>query len=325
MRKNPFTSIYEVCNQGNSIQKLDNLPEFPRYIDIELTNHCNFRCLMCPTGTKSIKRKSGYLSMELFSIIINEIKEYKTPIRFIRWGEPTLHPEWLNCIRKAHNEGIVCHLNTNGSKLNEAIIDEIIKIPLDSIKFSFQGVDKKSYKEMRCNDDFEELMKKVELLHTKRADKLYPYIHISTTITYETKEQVESFKNNVKQFTDLVTVGRTVLEHIDINKVNLAKKEKELLLWLKTQESVIKKHTECPEVFDKLSINWDGSVSACCSDYDNKMIVGDLSQNSLKEIWNSEKMNIYRKLLAEMRHDSLELCKSCYDYHSLQLPGLQFT
>ena len=92
MRLNPFKPIYAECNEGNSRQKIDNLPIFPRCLDIELTNLCNFKCLMCPTGTGAHQRKKGLMSDAVFDKIIDEIKKYKTPLRFIRWGEPTLHP-----------------------------------------------------------------------------------------------------------------------------------------------------------------------------------------------------------------------------------------
>jgi len=324
-RINPFQKYYELCNSGNPKQKLLNLPDFPRLIDIELTNKCNFRCLMCPTGTLSCNREKGFMDEKIFSKVLNEISKHITPLRCIRWGEPMLHPQLLNFLREANQKKVICHVNTNGSLLNEDKIEQILDIPLDSIKFSFQGVNKNSYKEMRNTDFFEKLLKNIKLLYDLRGDNEYPYIHVSTTITYESKEQVFRFKKIVSEFSDLVTVGRTILEHIDLDDVHLSEKDKKTIDKLKSQESVLKKHPDCPEVFDKLSINWDGSVSACCKDYDNFMLIGDLKHSSLEEIWNSKKMNTYRKILAENGHERLKLCKSCFDYYGLQTPGLQKT
>lgn len=315
MRSNPFKGIYEICNSGNSKKKLENLPDFPRYLDIELTNTCNFSCLMCSTGLSIQQRKQGFMTDEIFHKIIDEIEEHKTPIRFIRWGEPTLHPRMMDYIRYAKERGILCHINTNGSSVDKKMIEGFVDIPLDSIKFSFQGVDRKSYREMRNIDFFDELMDVVRRLHEKRGGKEAPYIHISTTITYESQEMVDKFKEKVKGFVDLVTVGRTMLERFDPDLIGLGDEEKETLRYLKEKESVVKTHRECPEVFDKLSINWDGTVSACCADSDNKMTVGNLVENSLKDIWASKKMNFYREMLADMRHDELELCKGCYEIY----------
>lgn len=322
-RVNPFKTIYKICNQGNSKEKMNLLPAFPGYLDIELTNRCNFRCLMCPTGVGSIVRHKGVMDDAVFHKILEQIAPYKTPVRFVRWGEPLLHRNLVEYVVKLKRLGSIVHINTNGSLLTEEIMNSLLEAKLDSIKFSLQGVDKISYSQMRNIDFFDELLGRMKRLYTKRGNRDTPFIQASTTITYETAEQVNIFKESVRNYVDLITVDRTVLEHINVDEVNLSDDEKSMLRYLKSQESVVKKHYECPEVFDKLSINWDGEVSACCADYDNKMLAGDLKINSLKEIWMSPKMHSYRSLLADMRHDELPLCSTCYNYPNLQTPGLQ--
>ena len=279
---------------------------------------------MCPTGNLSQKRSTGFMEDSVYYKILDEIKGHKTPIRFIRWGEPTSHPKLLEFTRAAKELGVMCHLNTNGSFLDRQKIDELIGVPLDSIKFSFQGVDQKSYLEMRNIDFFDELLSTIKLFYKKRGRRKFPFIHISTTITYETLEQVEKFREESSKFSDLVTIGRTVLSGIiNMDEVRLGKEKKEVLKSLIFKESMVRKHPECPEVFDKMSINWDGTVTACCGDYDNKMLLGNIHDSSIKKIWRSKKLNAYRTILAEMRHDELDLCKDCFDNMSIQTPGLQ--
>lgn len=322
-RTNPFEEIYAACNAGDSRKKLRNLPPFPRLFDIEATNSCNFRCLMCPTGNHSMKRQTGFMSDETYERIIAEIRHTRTPLRFIQWGEPLLHPRIVDFLSLAHENGILTHLNTNGSKLTDELIGRLIGSGLDSIKFSFQGVDPKSYAEMRSTDFFEELMNRVRRFWEIRGDAARPYIHVSTTVTYESPETVAQFKARVGDFVDYVSVGRTMLDQIDLNAVRLRPPEVDRLRWLKEQESVVKVHPECPEVFDKMSINWDGTVAACCADADEKMVVGSVMSSSLRDLWQGEAMNRYRRLLADMQHDELDLCRNCWDYQSLQIPGIQ--
>lgn len=323
MTENPFQPVYEACNAGKSKAKLANLPAFPRLIDVEMTNTCNFRCLMCPTGNFSQKREKGFMADEVFYKILEEIRSHKTPLRFIRWGEPLTHPRILDYIRACHDADVLTHINTNGSKMSDDMMDALLNIPLDSLKFSFQGVDRKSYAEMRNIDFYDDLTKTIRGLYEKRGARLRPFIQVSTTITYEDKETVSKFKAALGPYCDSLNVGRTVLEYVDLNAVRLRPHELEELKRLKQLESVIKVHPECPEVFDKLSINWDGKVTACCMDSDNVMVVGDIREQTLIDIWTSDIMTQYRKILADMRHDDLPLCKSCYDTHGLSVPGLQ--
>jgi hypothetical protein len=51
------------------------------------------------------------------------------------------------------------------------------------------------------------------------------------------------------------------------------------------------------------------------------MLVGDIRTEPLTEIWKSPKLNAYRALLAEMRHDEIPLCRLCWDYSGLKDPG----
>ena len=321
-RTNPFKVVYEKCNEDTSREKLKNLINFPRYIDIELTSKCNFKCLMCPTGTRSLTRKQGFLADDIYFKILGEIIKYKTPIRFVGWGEPTLHPKILDYIREAKKNGILCHINTNGSVLNEELIRNLVGVPIDSIKFSFQGIDRSSYKEIRNIDYYNELLKKIKLFFAIRGDHQLPYMQISTTVTSEDRDRIQAFRKEAEDFVDLDTVGRTHFDHPTDEK-KLSEKEIHTLKRLKQQETIIKRHPECAEVFDKFTINWDGTASACCNDCDKEMVIGNLTKNSIAEIWHSEKMDFYRNMLAEMRHEELEVCKRCYDYMSLQIPGLQ--
>lgn len=160
------------------------------------------------------------------------------------------------------------------------------------------------------------------LLHVADNQK----IQISTTVTHETLQQIEDFKHGMRYYADLVSVGRTQLNLVDFENFGLNEKEKERLIDLKSQESLVKtRFLKCPEVFDKLTVFWDGRVTACCGDYNGLMVLDDISNTSLKEIWQSEILNRFRYLLVNNKYDELDLCKNCYDVMSIQSPGVQGT
>lgn len=297
MSRNPFSAIYSKINRGTNKTKLANLPKAPRIIDVELTNHCNLYCTMCPTGNGTAKREKGFMSAEVFDRIVLYCGTNNVAIRLIRWGEPMLHPHLFRFIRLAKSFGIKVHMNTNGSLLDHDAIDDIINSGLDSIKFSFQGVTQDEYEEVRQGGNFIQLCGWVKQLYTKRGKGRHPYIQVGTTVSTKDEVAIKEFHKGMDKVSDLCTVGQTQ----DISNLSTSQPEAG-----KTPTPT------CPEVYDKLSINWDGSVSACCRDYDNLMIVGNMRKyQTIQEIWEGENILLIQETLAQNDHIRFPLCRRC--------------
>ncbi len=291
MENNPFQKIHEEILASDMKTKLANPLPFPRMIDIELTNSCNFRCTMCPTGQRALRRDTGFMSQETFQDIFKQIEQHKTPVRFIRWGEPTLHSNFIEWVRLLESKGVPCHLNTNGSRMTSRMFDDLLEIPITSIKFSLQGVTRKQYYDVRGKDFFVELGGIIQSFAIKKRRREKPYIHVGTTVGLLTTEgEKKRFRMRMRRYADLVTIGET--------KILSERNEKGY-------------HCQCPEVFDKLSIDFDGKVVACCGDYDRRMVVGDLAKETLAEIWWGKRLAKIRIKLASFRHSELYLCSRC--------------
>ncbi|MBS6022683.1 MAG: radical SAM protein [Paeniclostridium sordellii] len=317
--ENPFVPIYRKINGGTNQEKYDMIKngdvQLPYYLDVELTNFCNFNCCFCPTGTKAMQRMRGHMPDNVADAIAENVKKYNIPaVRFIRWGEPTLHPNYLSILEKVKKAGALIHINTNGSLLDEEQIQKLLDMHLDSIKFSFQGADEGTYNEMREGGDYLRLLDIVRKFHEMRGEKDYPYIQISTTLTGETAEQIEGFKSDIGDYCDYYNVGYTKLNHLNVDTMNIDEEEKKKIRRLQEHETI--NHTfrpVCVEAFDKLSINWNGDVTLCCGDYDNFMLVGNILDMDLKQIFNSRAADIYRDAIAKMQYGKIKCCSNCYE------------
>ena len=101
--------------------------------------------------------------------------------------------------------------------------------------------------------------------------------------------------------------------------MNISECEKEKIRTLQTHEKINHVWREiCPEAFDKLSINFNGDVTLCCSDYDNFMIVGNILDNDLEEIFTSKTADFYRQIIASGQYGRIKCCSSCYETVPLQ-------
>lgn len=308
---NRFTAIYAQLNAGTAKDRLAARPGFPLLLDIELTNHCNFSCRMCETGMRTSPRARGYMQQEIYDKILKECVAHSTALRFIRWGEPTLHPHWLAWMQRAKTCGLPVHFNTNGSLLDEAALKALVDSGIDSIKFSFQGVDRASYLEMRATDFFDTLMQRIAQLKKLRGTSCAPWIQISTTVTDELSDAIETFKAQAQAVADYVNVGVTKVE--EVNPALLSPVENTVQHKLLARQQQMRRPQACSEVFAKLSVDWDGAVTACCSDNRSEMIVGHLAKQSLADIWTGQKQQTYQQLLSENNFSASPLCMRCYE------------
>ena len=82
------------------IEYCPEVPEFPKRVTLELTNHCNLRCVMCPR--KYMRGPKGYMSFSLYKNIIGQLAEHRDTalVPFFR-GESLLHPRCIEMLRYA--------------------------------------------------------------------------------------------------------------------------------------------------------------------------------------------------------------------------------
>ena len=71
----------------------------------------------------------------------------------------------------------------------------------------------------------------------------------------------------------------------------------------------------CKMPFESLYILHDNKVSVCCRDYHGEIIVGDLTSETIEDVWHGDKINALRQahLNAESEPEKLpRACRECY-------------
>ena len=67
----------------------------------------------------------------------------------------------------------------------------------------------------------------------------------------------------------------------------------------------------CHIPFYQINILFNGDVIVCMEDWKRASVVGNVKTSSLREVWNSEKMNEFRRLMLKKRYEETNLCKDC--------------
>lgn len=287
--RNPFRKIWDSDRFRNPIRY--SLADFPLLVDLEPTNHCNLHCTFC--ATQIMKRDKGFMDLNLYKQLVDEIARSNAAIKFSRWGESFLHPEIYEMFAYAKEKGLIVHVTTNGTLVDPYKLENV-----DSINFSFQGTSKEEYRIIRGSDCYELTVDKIEAL--LRLEKR-PVVGITTTVLDETEEQVADFINGWIAKVEQVSWGYTYYEHLDNERVQQ----------FRNRQGWKGRQTPCNNLLVDLGVDWDGYVTACCADYDRLMVLGSLKNSTIKELWAGKKMQTYRKLILSGQKDKIALCRTC--------------
>ena len=71
-----------------------------------------------------------------------------------------------------------------------------------------------------------------------------------------------------------------------------------------------KRKVTCRKPWWRMSVQWDGTVVPCCLDYNNKLVLGNVKDQTLTEIWNGPRMKELRREFLSGKVTN-PLCKDC--------------
>mgnify|MGYP001545071830 CR=1 FL=1 len=284
--------------------------KFPRLLSLELSSICNANCIMCPHGEMS--RKKQNMPIELLQKIVEDCKGMPLKkINLFWFGDSLCNRQVIECLRVVRKElpNVKLYLSTNAGLLHEersrAIIDESL---VDVINFDIDGHTKETFESIRRNLDFDKVTKNVRyfLDYKKEKKASKPETRITIIRMTHTEDEIDDFKAYWKPLAD----------KIDVNKYNT---------WLGTKEdlNVGKSFDEskegrfdfaCIHPWDELVIAADGKAGLCCLDYDLKAEVGDVSHQTIKEIWQGKELKFFRDKMLALDYDSIDVCRNCNAY-----------
>jgi len=249
------------------------------------------------------------MPLELFKKIADDMTKFPKKIEVLRLykdGEPLINKDLPAMIKyakeiKASNR---IDTTTNASLLTKKRAEEIVKAGLDRINISIYGIKSEQYsafsgvklefKQILENvRNFYEIREQCEMLVKINGDQL-------------TEEEKNVFLEYFGDYTDKIYIEHTMscwpefnLRGVDINpKVGIYGQQ-------------IKEVEVCPYPFYSIAINSDGVVSVCFLDWGRKLGLGNIREESLKDVWEGRAMKQYRKMFLEGERKNHPVCGTC--------------
>jgi len=316
-------------NQNEINQKKTTLSSKLTSLICALTNRCNMQCIMCDTWRTH---------WEIPPRTYRQVLALLPYLEHVIWlgGEVFLSPYFKELLEESKKYPYLeQRINTNGVLIDEDWAEKLYQNNIELI-YSINGITKETYERIHQGVCFEQLIKSLEIIKAmkrKYKDKKF-HLRMNAVIMKSNYHEVEKFLDFAKEYEfSLVQlmpiVGENTPEHIFSPKYQ----DKEIFRYLgaaieklkpKADEYNIELLNSLPTL-DASGQDGVGSTSKgdgifCYLPWQQVLIypdgnvrfgcfcdepIGNVLENSLDEIWNSEKAQAYRRKIAEDSYQDL--------------------
>lgn len=277
----------------------------PTMIGIELTNVCQLRCSHCDAQHPVLRGKAGYMTADTFARLLAQLRELRVRnLRLIGGGEPLLHPRFASWVPQLRGLASLVSITTNGQRLTPEISAAALD-SLDVIEVSVASDNAAGFARSRTGGDFELLLDNLARLRTLR-DRMRSrtMIHIRIMLRPSEQPTVDRLLAFWRRYGDVVSTQR-LQDYFD--------QRGDVFVLGRTQE-----YPPCALPFRALGVSWDGNVPLCRvsafqSGTPDGLVLGNIHQTTLAEIWQGALIRQYREGQRRQSPALMPICRNCPD------------
>lgn len=274
--------------------------DYPKVIEIQFHNKCNSNCLICPY--KDMNYNYDNMSNELFLKFLNEIDE-KRLVRLIPYlnNEPFLDANFLDKLEiiRERFKKIEIEISSNVSVIKEVDLKRLVKLDITELRLSVFGYTENTYRKMMPG--------------------------LNHDITFEKLKIISKYMKNTKTIVSVVMIDNDEIPEIEFKQMkDLCKKlhfnferwgflDRSNNVKYKSNNVFNKNVCTCEQnrPIERMHILSDGRVIFCCQDWSHSLVVGNIKNNTIDEIWNSDIYNDVREALYDKSKTSPMICQKC--------------
>lgn len=287
----------------------------PYGLAIEPTNCCNLHCPECPSGMRQLTRTKGYLNLDDYNRIIEQIYPWLITLILYFQGEPLLHPDIFSMIKGAKNLNLYTLLSTNGHFLTESTIKQLVNSGLQKLIISLDGTNAETYKIYRKGGNYNQVMdgiKNLVALKQFQGQQL-PLIELQFLVFKHNEHQIADFLALKEQLqVDCITLKSAQVYDFEKGEDLITSNEEYSRYKLVNGRWQIKNklRNRCWRVWSRAVITHDLFVLPCCFDKDATFKFNNLKQDNLLHIWRNKARNNFLKTILSQRK-KIVMCCNC--------------
>jgi radical SAM protein with 4Fe4S-binding SPASM domain len=265
---------------------------------VETTAKCNLYCPMCPRETH--KQPKADMSAAVFERLARESGSTAEHMMLIGLGEPFMDPHIFERIEICHRHSISTLLSTNGTFLDERIAERLLASPLEQITLSFDGATKESFEFYRKGAKFEKVRDNfVRFARMKHARRSKMQVVV----------QMVRMERNAAEVAGFVRFWSAVP---GVDQIRIKEDETNLMRPDAGHAAEDWKHP-CHYLWrGPMYVKQNGDVYPCCQSYMlDGTPLGNIEEQPLERIWNSDEMQRMRRAHVSGRAGEIDVCARC--------------
>lgn len=277
----------------------------PTTVGIELTNVCQLRCPHCDAQHPAIRGQAGYMSEKTYTRLLAQLRQLRVRnLRVIGGGEPLLHPRFASWIPQMRGLASLVSLTTNGMRLTPETSAAALA-SLDIIEVSVASDNAEGFERSRTGGDFEVLLDNLTRLRELRARmRSHTAIHIRVMLRPSEQPHLDRLLAFWRRYGDVVSTQR-LQDYFD--------QQGDIFVRGETEE-----FPPCTLPFRALGVTWEGNVPLCRvsafqAGTPEGLVLGNIHQSTLAEIWQGPAVRRYREGHANRDPALMPLCRNCPD------------
>lgn len=284
-----------------TVGSLDAEAAVPPSLQIEPTNYCNLQCVCCPVWRSP--RPRGFMDLAFYEKIVEDaaLSGVKR-LRLFLHGEPLLHPHLDKMISFAKSRGLAVHITTNGMPLSEKTSRAILQAGVtraDHLTISVLGASKETVEQIMHRTNYDKVVANItRFLELRNEMKMNgPVVETIFYTMPQNENEEERFIKFWRGKVDHVRLGGQISESFAGN--------------LNRPAPHIARQKTCTNLWERMTVFWNGDVTLCCQDVDGHWILGNLKTQSIREVWNSEKLKSIKHIHQTEQFASIPFCYEC--------------
>jgi radical SAM protein with 4Fe4S-binding SPASM domain len=290
---------------------------WPIRLHVELTNFCNLRCPICPTGTGKLTRPPRIFDLGMYEDLMREVGPYLLSVTLWAWGEPLLHPQFPETVAIARQHGVLPLLSTNGQVLaHERVIQGLIEEPPTYLIVAIDGLTDETYSLNRPGARLGpaiEGVRRIAALKRERNQQL-PVLHMRYIVTKHNQHEVDRIRDfaTEKEF-DFVSIRSLVIIDSDDSdhRARVPDSERFRAYQYEGGRRVRREDYVCQHAFLYPAVLADGTVTPCDQDYNARHAYGRIgADGSFGDIWFGRKAAELRRTIRTAR-ERFSCCRNC--------------